>query len=647
MQTINKLREDESFRTLCITILSGIFLLASFFGRFAVLPLDPAWVAIVMSGIPIVYGAIRGLVSEFDVTADVLVAIALVAAVAIGEYFAAGEVAFIMQLGKVLEDVTAGKSRKSLQALIRLTPRKAYIRTAHGDKEILASEVKIGDLLLVRPGEAIPVDGRIVRGSTAIDQSVMTGESVPVDKTEGDAVYQGTLNQHGVIEIEATKVGEEASLSKMIRLVEEAEENKAPIVRIADKWARILVPVALGCSLLILLITRDIYRAVTALVVFCPCSLILATPTAIMAAIGNATKNGILIKSGEAVETAAGLGTLVMDKTGTLTYGKLQVEDIYLIDKSINREKFIELVAGAEKFSEHPLGKAILSYSQSHGIAAKDPAAFEMQAGKGVRATVEGHELQIGEKIIGYEHIGYSHIPYGHIWKEPDAALLIGQMQAQGKTVLPVAVDGRLAGIISIADALRVEAGYAIGELKKIGLSRIIMLTGDNRAVADSIGKTAGIAEIFASQLPEDKFNTVRNLTGQKHSVAMIGDGINDAPALAAADVGIVMGAIGSDVAIEAADIALMSDDIGKLPFLVRLCRKTKKRIVFNIVLSMFINFGAIILAGFALLNPVTAALVHNFGSVFVVVNSALLLAYKEESPASIRPETVTLSNLD
>lgn len=637
MQIINKFQEDEPFRTLCITILSGIFLLASFFEQFAVLPFDPAWVAIVMSGIPIVYGAVRGLVSEFDVTADVLVAIALVAAVAIGEYFAAGEVAFIMQLGKVLEDVTAGKSHKSLQALIRLTPRKACIRTEHGDKEILASEVKMGDLLLVRPGEAIPVDGRIVKGSTAIDQSVMTGESVPVDKTEGDAVYQGTLNQHGVIEIEATKVGEEASLSKMIRLVEEAEENKAPIVRIADKWARILVPVALGCSLLILLITKDIYRAVTALVVFCPCSLILATPTAIMAAIGNATKNGILIKSGEAVETAARLGTLIMDKTGTLTYGKLQVEGIYLIDKSINREKFIELVAGAEKFSEHPLGKAILSYSQSQGIAAKDPAAFEMQAGKGVRATVEGHELQIGEKIIGYDHIQ----------KQPDAALLIAQMQAQGKTVLPVALDGRLAGIISIADALRVEAGDAIGELKKIGLSRIIMLTGDNRAVADSIGKTAGIAEIFASQLPEDKFNTVRNLIGQKHSVAMIGDGINDAPALAAADVGIVMGAIGSDVAIEAADIALMSDDIGKLPFLVRLCRKTKKRIVFNIVLSMFINFGAIILAGFALLNPVTAALIHNFGSVFVVVNSALLLAYKEEAPASIRPETVTLSNLD
>ncbi|MGE5474682.1 MAG: heavy metal translocating P-type ATPase [Ignavibacteriales bacterium] len=625
MQIINKFREDEPFRTLCLTILSGIFLLASFFKWSTGLPFDPAWIAIVISGIPIVFGAIKGLVTEFDVTADVLVAIALVAAVAIGEYFAAGEVAFIMQLGKVLEDVTSGRSRKSLQALIKLTPQKACIRTADGDKEILASEVKMGDLLLVRPGEAIPVDGRIVRGTTSIDQSVMTGESVPVDKTEGDEVYQGTLNQQGVIDIEATNVGEESSLKKMIRLVEEAEENKAPIVRIADKWARILVPVALGFAILILILTKDIYRAVTALVVFCPCSLILATPTAMMAAIGNATKKGILIKSGAAVEAAAKIDTFVMDKTGTLTYGKLQVEDIHILDESIDKKKFINLIASAEKFSEHPLGKAILTYSESQGITAEDPSTFETQTGKGVIATIDGHEIQIGEKIIGHDRIQESQ----------DTLSLIEQMQSQGKTVLPVALDGKLVGIISIADVLRKETRDTISELKKIGLSRIIMLTGDNQTVANSIGQRTGITEIFASQLPEGKVNSIKSLTEQGHSVGMIGDGINDAPALAIASVGIVMGAIGSDVAIEAADVALMSDDISKLPFLVRICQKTKKRIIFNIIISMFINFGAIILAGFGLLNPVTAALVHNFGSVFVVVNSALLLTYKEQDSAS------------
>ncbi len=633
MYLVNKFREEQEFRTLCLTILSGVFLLASFSGWFSGWPFDPAWVAIVISGVPIVLGAVKGLVTEFDVTADVLVAIALIAALIIGEYFAAGEVAFIMQLGKVLEDVTAGRSHKSLRALIKLTPQKAVVRTADGEKEIFASEVKTGDLLLVRPGKAIPVDGRIIRGSTSINQSVMTGESVPVDRTIGDEVYQGTLNQEGVIEIEATSVGDDSSLKKMIRLVEEAEENKAPIVRVADKWARILVPVALACALLIWLLTNDIYRAVTALVVFCPCSLILATPTAMMAAIGNATKRGILIKSGAAVEAVARIDTLVMDKTGTLTYGKLHVEEIEIIDKDIDHTSFVSLVASAEKFSEHPLGKAVLAYAQSQGIHAKDPQTFEMQTGKGIIATVDGRKILIGEKIIGQELLH----------KTPQALTFIKQMQKEGKTVLPVASDGKIIGILSIADILRKEVRSAIAELKKTGLTRIVMLTGDRQAVANSIGQAAGMTDIFASQLPEDKVDSIRNLADQGHSVGMVGDGVNDAPALATASVGIVMGAIGSDVAMEAADIALMSDDLSRLPFLIRLCRKTRSRIVFNIVVSMFINFGAIILAGFGLLNPVTAALVHNFGSVLVVINSALLLTYKEQDQYPlITPALVT-----
>ena len=620
MNIIDKLREEDEFRTICLTIISGVFLMVSFFGRFSGKAFDPAWVAIVLCGTPIVFGAVKGLVTEFDVTADVLVAIALVAALVIGEYFAAGEVAFIMQIGKVLEDYTAGKSRKSLQALIKLTPQKATIRTDDGEKEILASEVKTGDLLLVRPGEAIPVDGKIVRGSTSVNQSVMTGESVPVDRTVGDDVYQGTTNQEGVIDIEATNVGEDSSLKKMIRLVEEAEKNKAPIVRIADKWARILVPVALGFAILIFVFTKDISRAVTALVVFCPCSLILATPTAIMATIGNATKKGILIKSGAAVEAVAKIDTLVMDKTGTLTYGELQVEDIAILDSSIDHPRFVNIIASAEKFSEHPLGKAIVAYSKSQGIIPKDPESFEMKTGRGVSAIIDGHKIQIGAKAIDQNIIS----------NEPEALLFMEQMQEKGKTVLPVALDGKIIGMVSIADALRKEAASTLAELKTIGLSRIVMLTGDNQAVANYIGHAAGVTDVFASQLPEGKVNSIKNLTDQGHSVGMVGDGVNDAPALAAASVGIVMGAIGSDVAMEAADIALMGDDISKLPFLVRICRKSKSRIVFNIVLSMFINLGAIILAAFGMLNPVTAALVHNFSSVFVVVSSAMLLRYKE-----------------
>ncbi|WP_373844916.1 heavy metal translocating P-type ATPase, partial [Clostridium sp.] len=428
------------------------------------------------------------------------------------------------------------------------------------------------------------------------------------------------INQQGVIEIKATNAGNNSSLKKMINLVRQAEENKAPIVRIADKWARILVPIALGCSILIFFLTKNIYRAVTALVVFCPCSLVLATPTAIMAAIGNATKKGILIKSGSAVETAAKLDTLVMDKTGTLTCGKLQVKDIIMLNHDLDKTYFIKLIASAEKFSEHPLGKAIFTYSQNYGIAAEDPESFTMQAGKGILAIVDGHKLSIGMKTIDKKIMESS----------PDAAKLIEKIQNQGKTVLPAALDGKIAGIISIADTLRLESKSTISRLKKTGLSHIIMLTGDNEAVANSIGQSIGMTDIFASQLPGDKASTVKELTKSGHFVGMLGDGVNDAPALATASVGIVMGAIGSDVAIEAADIALMSDDIGKLPFLINLCRKTRGRIIFNIVISMCLNFFAIILAGLGILNPVTAALVHNCGSVFVVTNSALLLAYRE-----------------
>jgi Cu+-exporting ATPase len=622
---INQFRQAAEFRTLCLTVLAGIFLAASFFKLFSAWPFDPAWIAIVISGVPIVGGAIKGLIREFDVTADVLVAIALIAAVMIGEYFAAGEVAFIMQLGKILEDYTAGKSQQSLQTLLKLTPQKACRRTATGDQEILAAEVHVHDVLLVRPGEAIPVDGRIVRGSTSVDQAVMTGESVPVDKETGDEVYQGTINQQGAIEIEAMNNGEDSSLQKMIRLVKEAAENKAPIVRIADKWARILVPVALGCAVLIWILTGNMNRAVTALVVFCPCALILATPTAMMAAIGNATKKGILIKSGAAVEAVAKLDTLVLDKTGTLTYGKLQVEAIYLPDqgmqeRKMKRDDFISLVASAEKFSEHPLGKAITEYAQRLNLPVHDPEHFETQTGKGIAATIAGHPVLIGEKVIGSESVG----------QNPEAMAFIAQKQEQGKTVLPCFIDGKPAGIIAIADALRQEAAAVIVELKKAGLSRIIMLTGDKQAVADSIGKAAGVTAVYASRLPEDKVSVIKSLAEQGFSAGMLGDGVNDAPALAAA-VGIVMGAMGSDAAIEAADIALMQDDLRKLPFLMRICRKTKKRIVTNIVISMVINFGAIMLAGLGMLNPVTAALVHNCGSVFVVINSALLLTYNEQ----------------
>ena len=542
----------------------------------------------------------------------------------IGEYFAAGEVAFIMQLGKVLEDKTAEKSHRNLQALIDLTPTKARLRTANGDIEIKVSDIKLGDRLLILPGESIPIDGKIISGSTTIDQAIITGESMPVDKVELDDVYQGTLNQQGVIEIEATRIGEASTLKKMIRLVAEAEENKAPIVRIADKWARRLVPVALIMSVLILIFTRDFTRAVTALVVFCPCSLILATPTAMVAAIGNATKKGILIKSGTAIEAMAKVDTFVFDKTGTLTEGKIKVDEIVLFDyaEQIQHDatiEFISAIASAEKFSEHPIGKAIREYAFLHGVSADDPESFEMQIGKGVVAMVDGKRIAIGERAV-----------LSTLEKQLEGvATQIQTYQSKGKTVLPVSIDNQLKGLVLVSDQIKPDARQAIEQLKIHGIRHVAMLTGDHVRVANEIGRQMDIVDIYASQLPENKVSAIKSMREKGLNIAMIGDGINDAPALATASVGIVMGAIGSDIAIEASDIALMNDDISQLPFLLRLSQKTRNRIVFNIVISMIINFGAIILAGFGILNPVTAAIVHNFGSVFVVVNSSLLLSYK------------------
>lgn len=620
MSIYDRFRSEEAFRTLCLTIVSGLALVASFVGFMPGIIPNPAWIAIALSGTPILYGAIKGLITEFDVTADVLVAIALVAAVAIGEYFAAGEVAFIMQLGKVLEDVTAGRTRKSLEALIKLAPPMARVSGPDGEREIPASELRVGDLVIVRPGEAIPADGVIETGSTAIDQSMISGESVPVDRERGDPVYQGTLNRQGAITVRTSKVGGDSTLARMIRLVEESERNKAPIVRLADKWARILVPVALFCAVAIFIATKDVVRAVTALVAFCPCSLVLATPTAMMAAIGNATKKGVLIKSGAAVEAVSKLDTFVFDKTGTLTLGKLTVEEVVLITSDLTEDSFLSLAAAAELYSEHPLGKVVVEYAAGKGIAAAAPEFFRAEVGAGVVATVMGRELRIGEKAIG-EAIFRSN---------GRAAEIADRMRRQGRTALPVAVEGRVVGIIAVADTLRPEAAPTIALLKKEGISRTILLTGDNETVALSIGERAGVTDVYASRLPEGKVEAVKELAAQGHRAAMVGDGINDAPALATASVGIVMGAMGSDVAMEASDIALMGDELWKLPFLVRLCRRARRKIFDNIVLSMIINFGAIALAAVGLLNPVTAALVHNSGSVFVVVNSALLLRYKE-----------------
>ena len=606
---------------IALLVISAIALVVSFAADGA-WPVDAAWVAIVLCGLPIVVGALIALVTAFDVKADMLVSIALIASVCIGEYFAAGEVALIMQLGGLLEEVTSARARKSIEHLVEITPRTARIVGEDGAEHVVAAEaVELGQLVRVLPGETIPVDGHITSGVTSVDESVMTGESLPVDKQAGDEVSSGTVNQFGAIDVRPTRVGEDSSIARMARLVQSADAGKAKIVRLADRWATWIVLIALAAAVLAYLITGEILRSVTVLVVFCPCSLVLATPTAIVAAIGNATNHGFLVKEGDALERLAAVKKIVFDKTGTLTQGQPRVQAVEaLAGCGFTREGLYALAAGAEARSEHPLGKAIVACAREEGIAFEEPASFAMKPGRGVAATVGGHEVLAGNAPMMAE----AGLAAG-AWAGIDTTALL----AEGCTLTYLAVDGVVAGIIALADTMRPESAAAVQALACQDVAPVL-LTGDNAAAAHAIAQATGIGEVVAECKPADKMAYIERTEQEGAYAAMVGDGINDAPALRRAYVGVAMGGVGSDIAVEAADIAIMGDNISELPFLVALSKHTMRVIKGNITFSMTLNFIAIALALTAVLNPVTGALVHNCGSVFVVVNSAFLLRWRE-----------------
>jgi heavy metal translocating P-type ATPase len=602
-----------------LLIISGVALLASIF-QLLPLPFDPAWIAIILCGVPIILEAIIGLVTEFDIKADVLVSIALIASVVIGEDFAAGEVAFIMQLGALLEDLTVAKARAGIEKLVKLTPRTARVLREGKEQILPAEQVQVGDRLRVLPGETIPVDGRILSGQTSIDQSVMTGESLPVDKGPGDEVSSGTVNQFGAFEMEASKVGEDSSIQRMIRLVQSADAGKAKIVGLADRWATWIVVIALTSAALTWLISGEIIRAVTILVVFCPCALVLATPTAIMAAIGNATRHGFLVREGDALERLSTVTRVAFDKTGTLTFGKPQVVQVESLDESLSPTQLYTWAAGAELRSEHPLGKAIVRcFQETEHTPAPEPEEFQMLPGRGVKATVQGTQVLAGNPELLQEE--------GVVLSE-EAKSAAGQYLSQGCTVVYLAGNGRLAGFIALADTLRPDAADTIAQVKAAGVIPVL-LTGDHPEAAQNIASQLTLTEVKANCLPQDKLQYIGDCQEQKEPVCMIGDGINDAPALKMAQVGIAMGGIGSDIAVDAADIALVNDDIREIPHLLRLSKRMMMVIKCNLTFSMVLNFLAIILAMTGILNPVVGALVHNAGSVFVIIHSAFLLRWK------------------
>ena len=625
-----KLFKSETQKTVTFIIISSICLFMSLIQSVdELLHFNLSWVAIILCGLPIIKEAATCLYEEFDIKADVLVSLALIASVIIGEIFAAGEISVIMTIGALLEDLTVQKAQSGIENLVKLTPKQARIIRDNKEIMINADDIEIGDIVRVIVGETIPVDGVIIKGQGSIDESIMNGESLPVDKYVGDDVLSGTINQYSTFDIKATKTSQDSSLKRMIKLVKEADSKKAPIVSLTDRWATWIVVIALVSSIGTYLVTHQILRSVTILVVFCPCALVLATPTAIMAGIGNASKYGMLIKGGDVVERLSKIKNIAFDKTGTLTYGKLSVVEYKSFSHEYDDETFLKILASVEAYSEHPLGKAIISYYKENNEELLDIQNFKVNPGKGITATLDEKSILVGNlKLIKDVDINLN----------KDIINISEEFTKKGCTVIYLSIDNKLIGYVALSDILREEAKEVISYIKSQKINPV-MLTGDNKNSAQNIASIVGIDDIHPSLLPEDKMNIIKNLEDSKSPTCMIGDGVNDALALKYSSVGISMGAIGSDIAIEASDIALASDDIKNIPYLLYLSKKTMKTIKLNVTFSLALNFLAIILAMTGILNPVVGALVHNLGSVFVILNSAKLLKTRNNLDLHIKIE--------
>jgi Cd2+/Zn2+-exporting ATPase len=577
---------------------------------FALLPEIFAVIALVILGGPIIIEAVRGLLQK-ELNVDELVSLAIIASAVIGEYLLAATVALIMVIGSLLEEFTAQKARSAIDSLIQLVPEEATLLRGEEEVAVPIKELQPGDRLLIRTGEKVPVDLKVVKGQALLDQASLTGESDPVEKTVGDDVYAGTVIYSGMLEGEAQKVGTDTTLGKLISLVQEAEKQKAPVLRIADRYAGLFTPVIIVLGLIVFLITKDIYRTITVFIVGCPCAFILASPTAVVSALGNASRNGILIKGGNILEEASRIDTVLFDKTGTLTSGKPIVSAIEPLN-SVPPETILSAAASVERYSTHPLARAILEAAEQENIALSDPRHYKNLPGRGVEAVVEDKKYVVGRM----EGEGLQ-----KLLQDPDR----GDSEP-GRKAVAVWEEDIPIGIIYFEEKIRSGSETLVKELDAAGISKIQMITGDDREIASRIAKKVGIPEYHSGVLPAEKLEQVKTLQREGYKVAMVGDGINDAPSLAAADIGISMGAMGTDAAIEAADVALMGDDLARVPYFLNLSRSTVRTIKINILFAMVFNILALIASGAGYLTPVTGALAHNIGSIIVVINSARLI---------------------
>ncbi|MDP3878848.1 MAG: cation-translocating P-type ATPase [Dehalococcoidales bacterium] len=580
-----------------------------------------ALAAVAVGGIPIIISAIKGLLQR-QMNVDELVAIAIIASVIFEEYLSAGFVAFMMLFGKILEDFTAARAKTALEDLGKLVPATVCVRRDGEDSLIPIEQVVPGDLLITKSGERIAVDGVVISGQASVNQAPITGESMPVAKAKGSEVYAGTLNELGALEIRTSKVGDATTLGQVMHLVEEAEENRAPIVRIADQYARYFTPLILTIAILVYAVTRNVTAALAVLIVACPCALVMATPTAIIAGVANGARRGILIKGGARLEAAGRVTAVAIDKTGTITLGEPSVVRIITFD-GMGEQEVLQHAAIAERSSEHLLGKAILNKAREWGL--KIPAADEFQAvpGQGAIALLDNKQIMVGTEALLLEN---------RVSLPPGLAVTLTDLEKEGLTPLLVASAGKTLGVIGVADIVREDMRQAIQNLRSSGVKKVVMMTGDSPEIARRVASAVGIDEWQARLLPHQKVESIKALQRDGYRVAMFGDGINDAPALAQADVGVAMGITGTDIAMDTADIVLMKDDTLKAAEAINLSHNTLKTIKQNLAFALFFNLIGVGLAASGMLSPIAAAIFHNIGSVAVVVNSARLVTSRNLS---------------
>ncbi len=548
-----------------------------------------------------------------------LVALGVLASAATGDFQTAGLVAFFMLLGELIETRTAAGARASIQSLIKLTPTKARRLTDGREEEIAAADLRVGDSIRIRPGDNIAADGQIVSGQGSINQANITGESLPVDKGPGDQVFAGTINLNGALEVKVTKAGQDTTIGRVRELILAAEKTKLPFMRIIDQYMGYYTPLVLVIAALVWAFTRDLNRVIAVLVVACPCAFILATPTAMVAALSAAARLGILVKNLADLEAAARITAFVFDKTGTLTTGKLVVSRLNPLN-DVPPADLLRAAASAEKFSNHPTAKAVVNLAEEAGVPLADVSDFKETAGKGVSAIVDGTRVVIGRAAFLRDQ-----------GVREDFMASVDLDETAGFSLLFVARDGKCIGWVGLQDQTRAEAATALKELQEAGIRRVAMVSGDRKPVAERVALEIGITEVVAECLPQDKVEYVRATKAKGHRVAVIGDGVNDAPALAAGDISIAMGAAGSEVAINSATIALMNNDLRRLPFLVKLSRMARSVINQNFLFGVFFIIGGLVAAAMGYLNPIVAAIMHNAGSLIVVFNSARLVRMGEE----------------